>query len=228
MNKQEVMNILLKYPTRGRPAQFLTTLSGWLKAASDPSRLSVMVNYDLDDALMTNDVLSKALDLHPECRACGGQNKTKIEACNANLDGYPHPWDVLLLLSDDMFVCHSGWDTIIEQHILRNFPGRDGALWFHDGAQTKINTLECVTRKRYEHFGYVYHPSYASVFADNENTEVGLRDGKLVFIPQPICIHEHPAWGGHMPQDDLYRRNDRYWHLDQATYERRKAQGFPL
>lgn len=74
---------------------------------------------------------------------------------------------------------------------------------------------------------YLYHPSYASFFCDNEQTSVGMALGKLVFIKDQIASHQHPCWGGGMKPDDLYRRNNKYWASDQANYNRRKAAGFP-
>ena len=221
------MEILLKYPTRGRPAQFLKTLEDWLYRASNLSKISLLVSYDHDDPSMTPKVLEEVARMHPRTASVRGNSKTKIAACNADLKEYPGNWDVVLLLSDDMFCTQSGWDEEIRKHMIANFPDTDGALWFFDGQQRKINTLECVGRKRYERFGYIYHPSYASFYPDNEATEVGLRDGMLIFIENPICSHEHPAWGGGMKRDALYVRNDRYWSLDEVNYQNRKLAGFP-
>ncbi len=74
---------------------------------------------------------------------------------------------------------------------------------------------------------YIYHPDYSSFFCDDEQTAVGLSLNKLVFINECICTHEHPSWGGGMKVDALYQRNNKYWNQDKATYERRKAAGFP-
>lgn len=221
------MRILLKYPTRGRPRQFLTTLRGWLSQATDLSRIAILVSYDLDDVTMTPDVIAEAESLHPASVCIGGNSKTKIEACNADLNGYDGDWCAVLLISDDMWCVRQGWDDMVRMNMARYFPDTDGALWFFDGAQKKINTLECVGRKRYTHFGFLYHPSYSSFFCDNEQTEVGLRDKKLVMIEQSISHHHHPAWMGGMKSDETYARNNRYWKQDEANYRARKAAGFP-
>lgn len=221
------MRILLKFPTRGRPQQFLKTLIGWLENAADLSRISVLVSYDDDDPSMTSDIIAKAEALHPAVVCVRGISKTKIEACNRDLASYSGDWDVVLLISDDMWNRRHGWDTVIRDKMAQYFPDTDGALWFFDGSQTKINTLECVGQKRWERFGYLYHPKYASFFCDNEATAIGLRDKKLVFIQHPICTHEHPSWGQGMKRDATYERNNRYWKQDQATFTRRQSEGFP-
>ena len=223
-----MMHILLKYPTRNRPSQFLATLSGWLNRIHNPSKVSVLVNCDTDDPHMTNEVIADVPRPEVSLTVVKGNNKSKVAACNADLDIYKWAWDIVLLVSDDMICCQDGWDEIVRKHMDNLYPDTDGALWFHDGYQKRFNTLECVGRRRYERFGYLYHPSYLSLFCDNENTEVGLRDGKLAFISEPICTHEHPSWGGQISFDDLYSRNYRYWGWDQKNYNKRKNAGFPI
>lgn len=222
------MKILLKFPTRGRPKQFLDTLHGWLSQAADRSRISVLVSYDADDATMRAEIIAAAEGMHPALVAVKGNSKTKIEACNADLNEYAGDWDVVLLISDDMWCVRQGWDNMIREKMAQHFPDTDGALWFFDGSQRSINTLECVGRARYDHFGFLYHQSYASFFCDNEQSAVGLRDRKLVFVEQSIAHHQHPCWGKGMKRDAIYDRNNKYWKQDQSNYERRKAAGFPL
>lgn len=221
------MRLLLKYPTRGRPRQFLTTLKGWLEQASDPSKITVLVSYDLDDATMNHDVIAAAEKMHPAVVCVGGHSKSKIEACNADINGYAGDWDIVLLISDDMWCRRQGWDDLVRSKMALFFPDTDGALWFFDGSQKLINTIECVGRVRYERFKYLYHGSYCSFFCDNEASEVGKRDKKLVFIDRQICSHEHPSWGRGMKPDATYQRNNKYWKQDENNYHKRKAEGFP-
>jgi hypothetical protein len=222
------VRILLKYPTRGRPEQFLKTLSGWIWMAATPGEISVLVSCDGDDLSMSDAVLSEATKIHAPLTAVRSRNLTKIAACNADLKSYQNPWDVVLLISDDMFCRQSNWDGILKRAMTTQFPDTNGALWFFDGQQKNINTLECVGRKRYERFGYLYHPSYASFFCDNESTEVGLRDRKLFWIENPICSHEHPHWGRGMKMDPTYERNDQWWKQDEKNYLARKLFNFPF
>lgn len=221
------MKVLLKFPTRGRPQQFLTTLRGWLEQAEDLSRIAVLVSYDTDDATMTPDVIAKAEGMHPACICVEGVSQSKIDACNRDLCDYQSNWDVVLLASDDMWCVRKGWDTMIRERMLLHFPNTDGALWFFDGAQRKINTLECVGLARYDKFKYLYHGSYKSFWSDNESTAVGLRDGKLIFIEASIAHHQHPAWMGGMRPDATYARNHPFWKQDESNFYRRQALGFP-
>ncbi len=221
------MNILIKYPTRGRPAQFLKTLAGWLALAEDHSKIAVLVTYDVDDNTMDGSVISEAQQLHPEVLVVRGEHANKIAACNADLGEYQRPWDVVLLVSDDMFCKTPGWDSIVRKLMSLYWPDTDGALWFFDGKQTRFNSIECVGRVRYEKFGYLYHPSYHGFYCDFESTEVGVRDGKLVYIEDGICSHENPSWKGSMVFDNTYSRSVPWIHIDKENYEKRRLAGFP-
>lgn len=222
------MRLLIKFPTRGRPAQFLKTLHGWLSNADDLSRISVLVSYDEDDATMTPEVVATAESMHPALIMQRGHSKSKIDACNRDLPEYGGSWDVVLLISDDMWSRRKGWDSVIEREMDIFSPGStDCALWFFDGSQKRINTLECVGYSYWSRRRYLYHPDYKSFWSDNESTAVGLRDKKLHFIVNPICTHEHPCWGKGMKQDATYQRNHPYWAQDAATFKRRQAEGFP-
>lgn len=221
------MRIICKYPTRGRPAHFIARLREWVGLAHDPSRIAFLVSYDADDATMSDVVIEQAHSIHPSVICVKGNSKTKIGACNADLADYKADWEVVLLISDDMIPCRQAWDDLIRKKMGLYFPDTDGALWFWDGAQRKINTIECVGRKRYEQFGYLYHHSYSSFFSDNETTLVGLRDKKLIFIEESICHHHHPAWLGGMKRDATYERNNKYWRADEMNFAHRKLMGFP-
>lgn len=222
------MRILIKFPTRGRPQQFTKTLNGWISYAAQPQLLSVLVSYDEDDATMTPDVIGFAEKMHPSVLCVRGKSESKIHACNRDLPEYGGDWDVVLLVSDDMWCVRQGWDAMIRDNMLKYFPDTDGALWFYDGAQNRINTLECVGRRRWEsNDRTIYRREYRSFFCDNESTAVGLRDKKLVLLQQSIAHHQHPAWLGGMKPDATYKRNNPHWAHDQAVFNRRQAEGFP-
>lgn len=221
------MRILIKFPTRGRSQQFLTTLKGWLDQAAQPAKLAVLVSYDADDATMTPEIIAAAEAMHPAVIAVSGHSKSKIGACNRDLLEYGAQWEACLLISDDMWCVRGGWDDMIREKMTANFPDTDGALWFWDGAQRKINTLECVGYKWWQRRHYLYHPDYRSFWSDNESTAVGLRDNRLIFVEKSIAHHQHPAWLGGMKTDATYRRNHPFWAQDKATFLRREAAGFP-
>lgn len=222
------MTILLKFPTRGRPAQFLKTLNGWLSRASDLSRIAVLVSYDADDTTMTPEVIAKAEAMHPALVAVKGNSKSKIEACNADINEYQGEWEIILLISDDVWCFRRGWDDLLRTRMTEHYPDTDGVLWNHDGTkQRDITTISCMGRRYYERERYLYHPDYFSFWSDNEFTDVARQRGKITFFEVGIATHQHPSWLGGMKTDATYQKNHPFWNQDKATYHRRKSLGFP-
>lgn len=222
------MRLLIKYPSRGRKAQFIQTLNIYASRLARPDLCHILVTADNDDAAMKTPAVLSAIE------SCGvsasihyGPNKSKIEAINADMNKAPEPWDIVLLASDDMIPQIDGYDDAIRLAMRENYPHTQGALWWWDGRQDRINTIQCLGRLEYARLGYLYHPAYLSLWCDNEATDVGLRDGKLMFINRCIIRNESPDWGGNQKRDKLYQRNNRLYNIDRKTYESRKALGFP-
>ena len=119
-----------------------------------------------------------------------------------------------------------GWDDIIRQDMEEGFPDLDGALWYQDGYQDRICTLNIMGKKYYDRFGYIYHPDYHSLFCDNEFTEVAQGFGKMGHYVEVLFRHEHFANNSKVKRDALYDRNEALFNLDKQTYERRKSEGF--
>jgi len=175
---------------------------------------------------MGNDIIDSAYMLDADITFYKGKGISKIEACNRDIEKAKSNWDIVLLVSDDMECIAQGWDDRIISDMQRNFPDTDGCLWYHDGAQQFICTLSCIGRKYYDRFGFIYHPSYKSFFCDNEFTDIAVKDKKINVIPRMIIKHQHPSWDGNMPDDELYRKNNKYWVEDEMNYHKRKSNGF--
>jgi hypothetical protein len=210
--------LLLKYPTRARPEQFVETLNEYVFKLDRPDLAEVVISCDIDDSTMAQ--YGHMTSIHY------GRNRTKVQAINADIDKAQSEWDILLLVSDDMIPQVQGYDTKIREQFAKHHPDTDGELWLYDGRQDRINTIQCLGRKRYDHLGYIYHPAYTSLWCDNEATDVGLRDGKLTFVQECIIKNESPDWGGNQRGDELYRRNNKFYHADRRVYEQRKRKGF--
>lgn len=229
------MRILLKCPTRSRPQKVITTLSAYIKLASQPGLLGVAISCDDNDETMSRNLvheeLHRVLSKTAWHRIFMSPNRNKIQACNANMNEINWEWDIVVLVSDDMIPQIRGWDDIIRNHMLSRFPSTDGILWFNDGHQgDKLNTLCVFGRKMYEHFGYIYHPDYKSLFCDTELTDLcrnELKD-KCMYIPYCIIRHEHPGTGYAQNMDALYDHNQKYWNEDMYTYIRRKQYTYDM
>jgi hypothetical protein len=204
----------------------MSTLREYMRLANHPEQLGVAISCDEDDTSMSRNLvqeeLKRILNKTAWHRIFMGSNKSKIEACNANMGEIEWEWDIVVLVSDDMIPQVQGYDDVIRAHMT---PDTNRILWFDDGHQgNKLNTLTIFGRQMYSHFGYLYHPAYKSLFCDTELTDLcksELKD-RCVYIPYCIIRHEHPGTGYAQNMDALYERNQKFWNEDMYTYIRRK------
>lgn len=218
------MKILIKYPTRSRPEQFLTVLTKMVTMAKEPYNIKFLVSFDVDDETMNWSIIQRASKIHNDITFVAGTSRNKVHAINRDME-IAGEWDIVMIASDDMIPCIEHWDDVIRS----NFDSSDQALWFFDGHQHRICTLSIMGKDYYNRFNYLYHPEYTSLWCDNEYTDVALQLGKMKHFPDTILFkHEHPAWGGGLQMDELYRRNEGYFKKDEAVYMKRKSINFGL
>jgi len=212
------MRILLKCPTRGRREKFLSTIKKWVEFAEHPDQLGILVSADVDDVSMSGFSETDLPDV-PWKKVCFGNSKTKIQACNADMDKVDWPWDIVVLVSDDMIPEVKGYDT----QICAAMPSLDHVVWIYDGHQNgNLNTLNVFGRDRYHLWGYLYHPSYKSLYCDNEVTDwCRANKSKCTIIPVVLIRHVHPLTAG-IQSDKLYDRNQAYLNEDRQVYAKRK------
>jgi hypothetical protein len=168
--------ILVKFPTRNRPVRFFETLDLYISKANNINNIIFLITCDNDDLTMNISNVHERLKQYQEkynLKVYFENNTSKIEAINACMNKVTD-WDILLLASDDMIPVVQGYDNIIRQDMETYYSNLDGILWYGDGHQDKINTLCILGKTYYNRFSYIYHPSYKSLFCDNEYTEVAL------------------------------------------------------
>jgi hypothetical protein len=177
---------------------------------------------------MNNEEILSVLDNYENLTIFISNSKSKIQAINADIEELNN-WDVVLLASDDMIPQIKGYDDIIRENMMRNYPDTDGVLWFFDGNRRDLNTLCILGKKYYDRFGYIYHPGYKSFYCDDEFTQVANRLKKQTFIDQIIIRHEHPD----IPQyrdrlDESYSKNHKYYPIDYQFFQLRHKNNFGL
>jgi hypothetical protein len=223
------MRILLKCPTRSRPAQFLKVLNQYVSFANHPNLIGICISCDIDDTTMTNTNVQQSIKNITHRVAWSeiyyGNNTSKIEAVNADISSINWPWEMVVLVSDDMVPQVKGYDDVLRSHMIANFSNTDGILWVNDGSQgNHLNTISIMGRKMYDSFGYLYHPAYKSLFCDTEFTDLckGPLASKCTYIPYMLIRHEHPGNGFPQRNDALYIKNVSFWNQDMMTYILRK------
>jgi DNA-binding transcriptional regulator GbsR (MarR family) len=220
------MNILIKFPTRGRPDKFFKTLDAYVSFANDISKILFYISCDIDDDLMNNKNIIEKLKSYKNLQFSFNDNKTKIEAINSNLNIINYNYDIILLASDDMIPQIQGYDDVIRDNMIKYYPDTDGVLWFNDSLQGKnLNTLCILGREYFNRFKYLYHPAYKSFYCDNEFTIESKKLNKVQYFDDVIIKHEHPDVNPDI-NDHIYDSNNKYYGEDRSTFERRLTNDF--
>jgi len=221
------MKLLIKFPTRNRPAKFIKILDKYYSLLDDKTT-KFIISCDNDDDTMNNEGMKEYIadltDINIE--VCYSDNKSKIEAVNGNMENVD--FDIVLLASDDMIPAVQGFDTIIKNKMAEHYPDTDGVLWFNDGYQgNKLNTLCILGKKYYDRFNYIYNPEYKSVWSDNEFMDVANILNKQTYFDEVIIRHEHPDWG-FGKNDLIHQENMKNESFDRQIYNKRKNINFGL
>jgi hypothetical protein len=217
---------LFKYPSRGRPERFFKSLDSIYNNVSDKDHFHVSVTADLDDATMNNPEVIEKINSYPNISIAWGHSESKIDAVNRSIPDMD--WDVIIVHSDDMVFNIFGFDTMIGVDMMNHFPDGDGLLHYPDqDAKSALATMYIAGRKYYDRFGYVYHPSYKSLWADNEVQEVAKTLHKYFYCGYQINVHLNPAYG-HLPKDEMFNKQQGFWNEDEANYHKRAALNFGL
>lgn len=220
------MRFLFKYPTRSRPEWFKKTLREYYKRLSGEHEYHFMIAMDPYDESMNNTTMRGFLEIQRHLVYYYCPHENKIDACNSGLKAFLWPWDIVILISDDMLPTKDGFDDIIAEDMLKHFPDLSGCLHYWDQYRPKedpVMTWSVLGRKFYDRYGCLYHPAYKSQWCDNELSEVAESWGKIARPKSVIVKHEWQKHGS----DPSYQRGHKDFADDKATYEERKAKGFP-
>lgn len=219
--------ILYKYPSRGRPQRFFDSLDSIVNNTVDKDSYHVSCTLDTDDETMNNkEVIEKILS-YKNVSISWGKSNSKIHAVNRDMPDID--FDILINMSDDMRFNIYGFDQMIRVDMNQHFPNFDGLLHYPDqDAKEYLATMYIAGKKWWEFRGKnIYHPSYQSLFCDNEEMECAQKMGKYKYCGYQINVHYNPAYG-HLPKDEKFLHDQSLWGLDELNYHERKAKNFYL
>jgi len=231
------MKITIQFPTYSRSKKFLSVLERYIDLAGPNHELFFNINCDMTDLSMTNlatvaavsAIFSKYSWRDTDFIMNFDDNTEKISAINSHATD--KPFDIIVCASDDMVPQVEGWDDEIARAMIQYFPNLDGCVHFDDGnTHGKLITFSILGRKLYEHFGYIYHPDYKSLYCDDEFTQEVKRLGKEAYVDKMIFSHEHWSIEGsenHNQIDMAIHKTLHYAGRDRQVFERRKQLGFP-
>jgi hypothetical protein len=217
------MNILIKFPSRGRPDKFKETLNHYISKKSNKNKVNFICSFDLDDPLMNNESIHNYLNQY-----CGflkyyyGNSNNKIEAINANMD-MSSDFDVLMLAADDLYPMIHDYDEMISKDILQYHPDMDGVLHYMNPSWEERLDIGCImTKKYYDRFGFIYNPTYKSIYCDNEYMEIAKILNRHKYIPTQIFIHDYVI------SDPTANKNWIFNNEDENNFNHRKQNNFFL
>lgn len=225
--------ILFKYASRSRCEKFFMGLDNILKNLGDLNNFCILVSLDIDDIVMNNPStiqrLTDYVKTYPEKIIVKfGHSKNKIDAINRDVNEIKekYDFDILVNFSDDMeFIQHS-FDDVIRNKFFVHYGDTDGNVYFNDGfVGDGISTMSIIGRKYYDKFNYIYHPSYHSLWCDNEYTEVAKRNQKIIYFGERIFNHNHPANVGGFIDEQLVK-TEAFSEIDRQNYEQRLNNNF--
>lgn len=213
------MIISLLHPSRSRPKKAYETARHWIDKSgldikdidyilsldeSDPKRSEYWIEWDCE--IINNNTCVVEATNHAAKESCG---------------------DILVYLSDD-FKCPDNWGQLVLkefEHVYQPLLIKvDDCL---QKFEVPVLTIPIMNRALYERLGYFWHPSYKSMFVDEDLYWTVQKIGALKFCPYLKFPHEHPA-NGKAPDDETYRRSALNWNQGKAMFANRKMQGFPV
>jgi hypothetical protein len=210
-------DLLIKWATRARPELFRRTFEKW-----NVPGVRFVVSLDEDDPTLAR--YTAFLADKPNVRTCVGKSSCKVEAINRDLDG--ESFGIIVCASDDMVPQTIGWADRIKALMAQQYPDTDGVIHLNDGRRgIGLNTLSILGKRYYDRFGYLYHPAYRSLWCDDEFTAVSYALDRATYFDEVLIAHD---WIGQHAPDELHKRNERHFHDDAKTYERRRKAGFPV
>ena len=214
------MNILIKFPSRGRPEKFKSTLLNHLRHLSGKHKIKFVFSFDEDDATMNNDDIRQFLkNLKIDYKVYYGKSKNKIEAINADMNH--KRFDILILIADDMIPSMENYDDAICNIFQNAEHGLDSTIHFNTSMWADILDIWCIMGKKYyDRFKYIYNPEYKTINCDNEYTEVATMLNRRIFSEIMPFQHHHQTG------DDTEARNWYFNNEDGVTYHRRKEKNF--
>lgn len=218
------MKFLINFATRSRPEKFFRGIESIENNLSGKHDYEIIATLDEDDETMVNDEVLKKMRGIKNLTYYVGKSKDKIEAINRSIPQFADKqWDVLINMSDDMIFTKKNFDDVIAREASK-VGGTDFYFHFRDinhKKQDVLCTLHIVGRDYFERDGFIYHPKFISVYADNYNDDVAKKRGKYHFFPTVIFDHLHCAYRKSERDEQYQRTEDRkVYAIDRKTYRR--------
>lgn len=214
------MKIYIIHPSRSRPVQAYATYCNWMKKADNPANIHYLLSIDTDQKAVYQKQFGSTFHYvvagnHSAITAINIASKfVEIAVAEEN--------HLFIVVSDD-FDCPEHWDTLL----LAELAGKsDFIVKTQDGLQPTLITLPIMDRIYYNRFGYIYHPEFLHLHADEEMTIVALMLGR--YIKSDLMFEHCHYTTGKFKKDAISVRNDKTWAHGQTTLNRHAKNNFGI
>lgn len=214
------------FPSRERPDKFFRCLDN-IQDMSESKNYFVWAKLDEDDPFAEQ--YKEKIHEYPELTVKWGLSNNKVHAINRSLEDLPE-CDILIIMSDDIRWDAFAFDTDIREAFQEHFPAFDGTIHTRDdhGVENTI-IVSILGVHLYKKLGYLYHPDFVSVYADNHFTEMTKAMGRHVFVNKRLFSHLHPIWNL-SEWDQQYRNSEapEVYAKDRETFLRLRSNNYGL
>lgn len=215
------MLISLIHPSLGRAVQARKCYDHWMNTASGDHEYEWIVSLSKKDA-----TLEQYYQTFTDADAVliTTRSKNMVEATNeiAKLCA----GQLIILVSDDMWSCEL-WDTkILHKFEMINGPG---ILQVSDGITVTKLTIPIMNREAYKKLGYIYHPDYISMYADDDLRKTALQHGMYYNGTDIMIEHRHYSVNKAKMDKTYASENSRTaWKIGEQVFYERAKNKFPI
>lgn len=212
---------------------FFQSLDSLNENIRDRDNYHISLTLDTDDEILNDESVVDRIRMYPNTSIAWGLSDSKIHAINRDFPK-EYDFDVVICWSQDMFATMYGFDDIFRNyitHIAHQREDFDFLVHFPEpDSKEYLNVLYVATKPYYDRFGYIYHPSYKSLWADNESMEVAKALKRYHFCGvHGLYAHKNPAYGHYgIQRDALFNEQQGYWDVDEKNFHERKLRNFDL
>ena len=215
------MLISLIHPSLGRAVQARKCYDHWMKTASGDHEYEWIVSLSKKDA-----TLEQYYQTFTDSDAVliTTRSTNMVEATNeiAKLCA----GQIIILVSDDMWSCEL-WDSkILHKFEMINGPG---ILQVSDGITVTKLTIPIMNREAYKKLGYIYHPDYISMYADDDLRKTALQHGMYYNGTDIMIEHRHYSVNKAKMDKTYASENSRTaWKIGEQVFFERAKNKFPI
>ncbi len=212
--------------TTARPPLIAAALRRWFEQARHPENVEAVVCVDEPDAKDGRRVVDTLMDTGHVRLVVNAAPRTCVAGWNEAAKTVTG--DVVIALSDD-FAPPPHWDEALAALAPAGWWREDRVVAVWDGNNGDVFTLPILTRTRLARFGYLFHPSYESIYCDSEFTAVAQAEGVVIEARHLLFEHQHHE-AHKRPKDavDLNHGSADRWSRGAARFAARRRAGFPI